>query len=280
MTSPITLYQADAVDVLRERVRDQSLACAFLDPPYNTTNTENKVPTYSTSDYMATRKWQNFHAAWDTIDDYETWAGEWLASLRPKLRRNGSVFICGSFHNIPDVAYALRATGYYTIQWIAWCIANAMPHLAGKKLGNANQTIIWARPYADTGHFYDYAAAKRHNAGKNLRDFWLIPNDSRAVKRHPEIAVRQGRKPEALVIRALDIATPKQPDSLVIDFFGGSGTTGAAARALNLPCILSDRDGEAVGVMGKRLHVQPILERNNHDLLEPRELCTPDAATA
>ncbi len=44
-----------------------------------------------------------------------------------------------------------------------------------------------------------------------------------------------------------------EPGDLVLDFFAGSGTTGAAAAALGRRYLLVDESPDAVAVMRKRL---------------------------
>lgn len=242
----------DCVKAL-QALPDKSVDVIFIDPPYNTGNTQDKTPTYTKNEDYIKKKWKSFHASWDTIDNYELWAIEWLRESNRVLKPKGSMFICGSFHNIPEVAYALGKTGFYTIQWIAWCIPNSFPNLAMTKMVSANQTIIWARPSSKVSHFYDKEAAKSYNDGKNIRDYWIIPNNTSAGKgtswkQHPS------KKPVSLVSRAIDIALPKKGEELetsltygplhIVDFFAGSGTTGEACRALSVDttCTLIEKD--------------------------------------
>ena len=233
------VYNADCVDILKT-LADTSVDCVFVDPPYNTKNKTNKAATYDRNTELAAKNWQSFHANWDDIIDYSAWATEWLEQSKRVLTDTGTIFICGTFHNIPDVAMVLRATGFYTIQWIQWCIPNAFPNLAMTKPINANQTMIWARK--GKRHFYDKEAAKRYNDGKNLRDYWLINQDTRGKWKHPS------KKPVELVYRALDISVPKDKSVHIVDFFSGSGSTGESASlfaktyANPVHCTLVDKD--------------------------------------
>jgi site-specific DNA-methyltransferase (adenine-specific) len=59
------------------------------------------------------------------------------------------------------------------------------------------------------------------------------------------------QKPEGLLRRM--IAASTRPDDRVLDFFAGSGTTGAAARALGRRFVLIDENPEAIAVMRARL---------------------------
>ena len=49
------------------------------------------------------------------------------------------------------------------------------------------------------------------------------------------------------------VAASSKPGDTVLDFFGGSGTTGAAARELGRKFVLIDQNPEAIEVMRKRL---------------------------
>lgn len=234
-----TVFQADCLDVL-PRIPDNSVDVVFIDPPYNTGNKKDKSVTYDRNKDFARKNWKNFYADWDTIPEYRAWSLTWLHEVKRLLTSKGTVFVCGSFHNVPDIAVNLQILGMYTIQWTQWYIPNAFPNLSMTKMINSNQTLIWAR--RGKSHYYDKDAAKRYNGGKNLRDVWAINQDTRGMWRHPS------KKPVDLVYRALDIASDKSKSIRVLDFFGGSGSTGEAAAYLadhyntEIECILVERD--------------------------------------
>lgn len=243
----IDIQHGNCVDLMRA-LPAASVQTVFADPPYNTGNKKDKTVEYDRNQDFRKKNWTNFHAEWDTIDRYYAWSLRWMRDAYRVMADGASIWICGSFHNIPECALALRKAGFWTIQWVSWCIPNSFPHLAGKQMANANQTLIWARK--GKRHFYDYERAKMYTAkGTNLRDFWLINNDCVAGKRwkHPS------KKPVALVLRALDISTPKGAGSLALDPFAGSGTTGEAARQLGLDCILMDSKADYIAMMERRL---------------------------
>lgn len=83
--------------------------------------------------------------------------------------------------------------------------------------------------------------------GKLPTDVWwhtIVPTNSREKAGYPT------QKPLGILRRILKAST--DPDSLVLDFFAGSGTTGAAALELDRPFILIDNNPEAWKVMRKR----------------------------
>lgn len=62
------------------------------------------------------------------------------------------------------------------------------------------------------------------------------------------------------VLRRIVAASSERGD-WVLDFFGGSGTTGAAARELGRRFVLVDESPDAVRVMGERLQLDPVPHR-------------------
>jgi modification methylase len=253
----ITIYQGDCVDVMRN-LPASSVNTIFADPPYNTGNTAKKTAQYDRNKDFEAKHWENFHADWDSIQDYYAFSRDWIFGAYDVLIDGGSIWLCGSFHNIPECAIALKEAGFYTIQWVAWCIPNAFPHLSGKKMANSNQTIIWARK--GDHHCYNYKAARSYNDGKNLRDYWhsdvwFINNDCVSGKywKHPS------KKPPALVKRAIDISTPEH--GIVLDPFGGSGTTCVASASLDLDCIVIEKHQPYIDMIESRLTVSSIAYR-------------------
>jgi DNA modification methylase len=55
------------------------------------------------------------------------------------------------------------------------------------------------------------------------------------------------------VFRALDIATPKHSNAIVLDPFAGSGTTGSAAKHLGFDCVLFERKAEYIPMIKHRV---------------------------
>lgn len=248
------IYNNDCLDILSS-ISDNSIDVIWLDPPYNTKNKINKSIKYDRNDDFKRKNWTPFYADWDDIDNYMEWSSKWLIHCKRILTNKGTIYICGTFHNIPDISMSLRSLDFYTLQWICWAIPNAFPNLSMTKMINANQTIIWARKGEKTTHYYDKEAAKRYNGGKNLRDYWIINQDTRGKWKHPS------KKPFDLVYRAIDIATPKDKPIHVLDFFSGSGTTGEVMAHFcknyqtDVYCTLIEKDP---------IHAQTTLQRVNY----------------
>jgi site-specific DNA-methyltransferase (adenine-specific) len=247
----ISLFHDDCLNIL-PTLKSNSQDVILIDPPYNTTNKVNKAPKYDRNKDFERKKWKSFHSEWDSIDKYYAWSLQWLRESKRILTETGTIFICGTFHNIPDIAFALRKLGFYTIQWIQWCIPNSFPNLAMTKPINANQTIIWARK--GDRHYYNKEAAKLYNDGKNLRDYWIIPKVSNEDSKfkHPS------KKPYALIRRALDISLPKRDGVNVLDFFAGSGIVGYTTQRMSadcgveINCTMVEKSAEYIPVIKER----------------------------
>src|SRR5688572_29989084 len=67
------------------------------------------------------------------------------------------------------------------------------------------------------------------------------------------------QKPEGLLRRMITAST--RPGDRVLDFFAGSGTTGAVARALGRRFVLIDSNPEAIEVMRARLSDEGVVYR-------------------
>ncbi|MBZ2174475.1 site-specific DNA-methyltransferase [Schnuerera sp. xch1] len=82
----------------------------------------------------------------------------------------------------------------------------------------------------------------------NLKDVWQIDMVGRTAKERVDYATQ---KPERLLERI--ILTSSDEDSIVADFFAGSGTTGIVAERLNRRWILADNGDLSGAIINKRL---------------------------
>jgi site-specific DNA-methyltransferase (adenine-specific) len=84
--------------------------------------------------------------------------------------------------------------------------------------------------------------------GKLPTDVWwhtIVPTTGREKTGYPT------QKPEGILRRIVQAST--RPGDRVLDFFAGSGTTGAVASALGRPAVLVDVNPEAIAVMRERM---------------------------
>lgn len=84
--------------------------------------------------------------------------------------------------------------------------------------------------------------------GKLPTDVWwhtIVPTTGREKTGYPT------QKPEGILRRIVQASS--RPGDRVLDFFAGSGTTGAVASALGREAVLVDANPEAIAVMRRRL---------------------------
>ncbi len=99
-------------------------------------------------------------------------------------------------------------------------------------------------PYMAPGLVTPEKAAR----GKLPTDVWwhtIVPTSGREKTGYPT------QKPEGILRRIVQAST--RPGDRVLDFFAGSGTTGAVASALGRDAVLVDDNPEAIAVMRDRL---------------------------
>jgi len=217
----------------------ESVDLVFADPPYNL-QLESALsrPDQSLVDAVDD-DWDKFAS----FADYDRFTSEWLAAVRRVMRKNATLFVIGSYHNIFRVGTLLQDEGFWILNDIVWRKANPMPNFRGRRFTNAHETLIWASKSAEAkAYTFNYEALKAGNDDCQVRSDWFFPictgaerlKDAEGRKTHPT------QKPEALIARVLLAAT--RPGDVVLDPFFGSGTTGAVAKRLGRSFIGLERD--------------------------------------
>jgi modification methylase len=206
-----------------------SVHCVFADPPYNLQlRGELRRPDDSLVDAV--------DDDWDRFTDfasYDAFTREWLAECRRMLRKDGTLWVIGAYHNIFRIGAILQDLGFWILNDVIWRKANPMPNFRGRRFTNAHETLIWAGRERDSRYRFNYQAMKALNDDLQMRSDWLIPlctgeerlRNQHGLKLHPT------QKPEALLHRVLLAST--SPGDIVLDPFLGTGTTAAVAKRLH-----------------------------------------------
>jgi modification methylase len=206
-----------------------SVHCIFADPPYKLLlGGELRRPDESVVDGV--------DEEWDRFPDfaaYDAFTRAWLAECRRLLRKDGTIWVIGAYHNIFRIGAILQDLGFWILNDIVWRKANPMPNFRGRRFTNAHETLIWAARQRDSRHKFNYQAMKALNDDLQMRSDWFIPlctgperlRNQHGLKLHPT------QKPEALLHRVLLASTA--PGEIVLDPFIGTGTTAAVAKRLH-----------------------------------------------
>lgn len=222
-TSLGKLYEADCLDFLRT-LESESVDLAFADPPFNL----GKKYSSKIDDTLASQ-------------DYLAWCKAWLDEMVRTLRPGGSLFLWNlPKWNLPLGAYLEQSLTFR--HWISVDIKYSLP--IQKRLYPSHYSLLYfvkgAKPaifHPDRlpvpccrqcgGELRDYGGYKdkMNPKGVSLSDVWTdIP-----PVRHAKYKKREAN---ALALKLMDriVAMSSDPGSLVLDPFGGSGTTFVAAE--------------------------------------------------
>jgi site-specific DNA-methyltransferase (cytosine-N4-specific) len=138
------------------------------------------------------------------------------------------------------VAFALQSDGWILRSKITWVKKNAMPESVKNRPTRATEEIFMFSK--SPAYFYD-ANGVREESGANLRNYWILGPDS-SRNGHPATFPRE------LARRCILLSS--RVGDMILDPFGGSGTTGLAAVELNRKAILIELNPEYVQISKKR----------------------------
>ena len=238
----------DCIEELRG-LPPASVHAIFADPPYNLQLRGSlHRPDHSLVDAVDDE--------WDRFADYATYDAftrEWLTECRRVLRKDGTLWLIGSYHNVFRLGTALQDLGFWILNDVIWRKANPMPNFRGRRFTNAHETLIWAARGQEAKYRFNYAAMKALNDDLQMRSDWFIPlctgnerlRDKAGAKVHPT------QKPEALLARIMLAST--KPGDVVLDPFFGSGTTGAVAKRLGRNFVGIDREQTYIDAANERI---------------------------
>jgi modification methylase len=241
----------DAGNMLR-MLPDASVNCVFADPPYNLQlRGELRRPDDSLVDGVDDE--------WDRFDDfaaYDAFTREWLGECRRILRKDGTLWVIGSYHNIFRIGAILQDLGFWILNDVIWRKTNPMPNFRGRRFTNAHETMIWAARSKESRYKFNYQAMKALNDDLQMRSDWTMPlctgaerlRNVHGLKLHPT------QKPEGLLHRVILSST--SPGDIIVDPFLGTGTTAAVAKRLHRHFIGIERHPAYVEAAWGRLRAE------------------------
>jgi len=240
----------DAIEVL-QKLPSESVDLVFADPPYNMSKKKGLGWKYS--------KHITMQEEWDIFskDEYFQFNQKWIKEGLRVLKHGGSLWICGSFHNIYQVGFILQHLEDIKINnSIVWFKPNAQPNITCRFFTESTEHLIWASKngngkkwkfnYEDTKNLIE---DRLNPKGKQTRNVWAIPLTPKEEKRagsHPT------QKPLELSRRIILACTDEE--DTVLDPFLGSGTTSVAAKMLNRNSIGIEKERKYLELIRKRLN--------------------------
>ena len=214
------LVKGDCIEILS--VLDFQFDMIFADPPYFLSNGGFSVQS---GKQVSVNK-----GDWDKSQGFEKdndFNRQWISLCRDKLKKDGTIWISGTYHNIFSAAQMLNELNFRILNVITWAKTNPPPNLSCRFFTHSTEFIIWARKEKKTPHYFNYDLMKSINGGTQMRDVWSLPAIAKWEKscgKHPT------QKPLPLLGRII-LASTKE-NAWILDPFSGSATTGIAANIL------------------------------------------------
>ena len=216
-------------DSLKElkKIPRETFDLIFADPPYNL-QLKGELTRPDRSKVSAVNdKWDQF----ENFKKYDEFTYEWLNECKRILKKDGAIWVIGSYHNIFRVGTAIQNLGFWILNDVIWNKNNPMPNFRGTRFTNAHETLIWASKSEKSKYTFNYQSLKCLNDDLQMRSNWSLPicNSSERLKKNGK-KIHSTQKPESLLHRIL-LATSNKND-LILDPFLGSGTSAAVAKKL------------------------------------------------
>jgi site-specific DNA-methyltransferase (adenine-specific) len=262
------VYLADNLEVL-QNIPSGSVQLVYIDPPFNTGKTQKResIRTFrSDSGDRKGFKGQSYESIRESVTSYNDSFTNYWEFLAPRLEEahrilheTGTLYLHLDFrevhyakvmldglfgrHNfVNEIIWAYDYGARSTKKWPA-------KHdniLVYSKSPNYffNSEDVDREPYMAPG----LVTPEKAERGKLPTDVWWHTIVSPTGKEKTGYATQ---KPEGILRRI--ITASSRPGDLVVDFFAGSGTTGAVAKKLGRHFLLVDQNPDAFGVIKKRL---------------------------
>lgn len=249
------IYNGDCIEILNEKIDDNSVDLIFADPPYNLSGNGLKWKGNKTGGdwFMVNEQWDKM-----TAPEYLQFTRKWIGACYKTLKGTGSIYIACSYHNIGEVMIVLKQLDFKINNIITWYKINAMPNMTRRVFTHSTEFVIWA--VKGSGWTFNYEIIKEINPErqkdgrtKQMRDFWALP----LVQGKERLCGKDGRalhptqKPEEMLKRII-LASSNKGD-IVLDPFLGSGTTAVVAKRLGRKWIGIEKSKEYVKIAEKRV---------------------------
>lgn len=268
-----TVVLGDNLPLLRS-LPDGLATLIYVDPPFNTGRRQERTRLRVERDQAGERLGFGghsyratplaHHAFADAFDDYLGFLAPRLEEARRVLAARGTLYVHLDYREVHyvkvlldgifgrdcflnELIWAYDYGGRSRRRWPAKH-DTILVYVKSPDGYVFNRDAIERIPYLAPGLVGPEKAAR----GKLPTDVWwstIVPTSGRERTGYPT------QKPLAILRRI--VAASSNPGDLVLDFFAGSGTTGAAARELGRRFLLVDDNPEAVEIMRRRFADYP-----------------------
>lgn len=249
------IYKGDCTTIMNSKIDKESVDLIFADPPYNLSGKGLNWKGNKTGG-----DWFMVNEVWDqmTPSDFLLFNQEWIKACHRVLKSNGSIYICGTYHNLGEIIMSLKGLNFNILNIITWQKSNAMPNMTRRVFTHSTEFVVWA--VKGKKWIFNYDQLKKINPEKQLdgslkqmRDVWSLPlvQGKERIRGKDGRALHPTQKPEELVRRT--IIASSNPDDVVLDPFLGSGTTASVAKSLGRNWIGIEKEAKYIEMAEKRI---------------------------
>ena len=256
------IIKGDSLKELK-KIPSETFDLIFADPPYNL-QLKNELSRPDRSRVKAVDdKWDKF----ESFKSYDEFTIDWLTECRRILKKNGAIWIIGSYHNIFRVGYIVQDLGFWILNDVIWNKNNPMPNFRGTRFTNAHETLIWASKNEKSKYTFNYQSLKCLNDDLQMRSTWNLPICSGKERlKSNGVKIHSTQKPESLLHRIVLASSNK--DDFILDPFLGSGTTAVVSKKLGRNYFGIEKEKNYFDAANKRLKNTKIIENEYLDTLE------------
>lgn len=234
------VYLGDCIEIMKT-LPDKSIDLVFADPPFNI-----GIKYDVHNDNMS-------------YEEYYNWSEKWIRETYRLLKNNGTIYIAIGDEFAAEINIILKRVGFYFRNWIIWYYTFGQNQR--KKFNRAHTHILYFTKDKERFTFNDrnirvpsarqliYKDRRANPIGKIPDDVWqfsrVCGTFKERIKKHP------CQMPEDLL--KLIIKASSNERDLVLDPFGGTGTTATVAKRLKRNFITMEISKEYYNVILKRL---------------------------
>ena len=272
--SKYRVIQGDNLAVLKS-MPDESVQLIYVDPPFNTGRVQSRGSSKTTRTETGNRigfKGQRYEIVKETVLSYDDEFKDYWGFLEPRLEEawrllneTGTLYLHLDYREahyakvlldalfgrecfINEIIWAYDYGGKAQSRWPAKH-DTILVYVKNPDKYYFNNETVDREPYMAPGLVTPEKVAR----GKLPTDVWwhtIVSPTGKEKTGYPT------QKPLGILRRVIQ-ASSKEND-LVLDFFAGSGTTGAAAAELGRNFILIDQNPESIAVIKERLSALPV----------------------
>jgi len=251
------VYLGDCIEIMRT-LPDKSIDIVFADPPFNI-----GIKYDVHNDNMP-------------YEEYYKWSEKWIKEAYRLLKNNGTIYIAIGDEFAAEINIILKRTGLYFRNWIIWYYTFGQNQR--KKFNRAHNHILYFTKNKERFIFNDrdirvpsarqliYKDKRANPIGKIPDDVWQFSRVCGTFKER--LGKHPCQMPESLLERIIRVSSNK--GDIVIDPFGGTGTTAAVAKKLKRHFVTMEISEEYYNLILKRLEGK-VAEIKRNVKIEPEK---------